>query len=216
LRFQALGGGGEGEGVGDFEGGGEETGAEDGMERAHGVAHGGKSDRQAGAIGRERQQLEGRLGDDAEKSFGADEEPVEVEAGFVFVSSATEADDGAIGEDDFEAEDVIACDAVFEAARAAGVGDDVAANGAFTEAGGVGRIEQAALLDCILEGLGFDARLDDSDEIGRVDFFDAVEAGEGKDDTAASRDAAADVAVAGTARGDRDFVAMRKTEKDGD
>ena len=54
--------------------------------------------------------------------------PVQIEAGFVFVRAAAEPDDGAVGEHDFEAEHVVAGDAVFQAARAAGVGDDVAAD----------------------------------------------------------------------------------------
>ena len=66
--------------------------------------------------------------------------PVEVEAGLVLVGASAQADDVAAGQDDFQTEDKIAGDAVFEAARAAGVGGDVAADGAIGAAGGIGRI----------------------------------------------------------------------------
>ena len=48
------------------------------------------------------------------------------------------ADDCAIGQNDFEAENVIASDAIFQAARAAGVGRDVAADEIMRAAGGIG------------------------------------------------------------------------------
>jgi hypothetical protein len=58
-------------------------------------------------------EAEGGFGDEAEHAFAADHEADEVEAGFVFVAAATGAEDIAGGEDGFEAEDVVAGDAVF-------------------------------------------------------------------------------------------------------
>ena len=75
----------------------------------------------------------------------------EIEAGLVFVRAAAEADDGAVGEDDFQAEHVIAGDAVFQAARSAGVGGDVAADEIVGAAGGVGRIKKPRFSTAVLQ-----------------------------------------------------------------
>lgn len=87
-------------------------------------AEGGTDDGAGLGVGYE---AEGDFSDDAEHAFAADEETGEVEALTVFVAAAAGGDDGAVWEDDFEAEDVVAGDPVFEAARAAGVGGDIAA-----------------------------------------------------------------------------------------
>ena len=64
--------------------------------------------------------------------------------------------DRAVRQHDLQAEDVIASDAVFEAARAAGVGDDVAADRIVGPAGRVGRDNNSPLLlDGVLELLVF-------------------------------------------------------------
>ena len=52
---------------------------------ANGLTHGAKADSQIRAVGRQRQQLERGFGDDAEQAFRANEQPVQIEAGFVFV-----------------------------------------------------------------------------------------------------------------------------------
>lgn len=151
-------------------------------------------------------EAEGDFGDDAEHAFAADEETGEVEALAVFVAAAAGSDDGAVWEDDFEAEDVVAGDPVFEAARAAGVGGDIAAEGAFAEAGWVRRVVPSEFADLVLEVAGDDAGLDDGDPVGRVDLEDAVHAFHGEDDAAVDGDAAADVADAAAADGDGDLV----------
>ncbi len=88
-----------------------------------------KPDGETGAERRQRKQFQRRLGDDAQQPFRADEQPVQLEAGLVLVRAPAQPQHGAVGQHDFQAEHVIAGDAVFEAARAAGVGDDVAADG---------------------------------------------------------------------------------------
>src|SRR5208283_712202 len=125
------------------------------------------------------------------------------EAGFVFVGASAEALNCAVGEDDFQTEDIIAGDAVFQTARTAGVGGDVAADEVVRAAGGVGRIKEAAPLDPVLKMFGVHARLDDGDEIGGVDVLDAVHAFKRKHDAAAHGHAAANVAMARAARGHR-------------
>ena len=147
FAFGAFAGGGEREFIGQFQRAGQKAGGQNRLQRAHGGVHGTETDGEIGAERRQRNQFQRGFGDDAEQAFGADKEPVEIEAGLVFVRASAEADDGAVGQNDFEAEDVIAGDAVFQAARAAGVGGDVAADEIVRAAGGVGRIKQAALLD---------------------------------------------------------------------
>ena len=200
LALGALVGGGQREFVGQLQRAGQKTGGENRVQRPHGGGHGGETDGEVGAEWRQRDQFQCGFGDDAEQSFGTDKQAVEVEAGLVFVRAAAEADDGAVGQDDFEAEDVIAGDAVFQAARAAGIGGDVAADEIVRAAGGVGRVKQAAPLDGFLKISGVHARLDDGDEIGGVDFPDAVHPFERKHDAAVHGHATADVTVAGAAR----------------
>ena len=124
--------------------------------------------------------------------------------------AAADADDRAVGEHDFQAEDVIAGDAVFQAARAAGVGGDVAADVVIRAAGGIGRIKEAVLSTASCNCFRDDARLDDGDEIVGVDFLDAVHAFERKHDAAAHRHTAADVTKARPAGGDGNAMPMAK------
>lgn len=166
-------------------------------------AEGGTEDGAGLGVGDE---AEGDFCDDAEHAFAADEETGEVEALTVFVAAAAGVDDGAIGEDDLEAEDVVAGDPVFEAARAAGVGGDIAAEGAFAETCWVRRVVPAEFADLVLELAGDDAGLDDGDPVGWADLEDAVHAFHGEDDAAVDGDAAADVADPAAADGDGDLV----------
>ncbi len=73
-------------------------------------------------------------------------------------------------------------------------------------AGGVGRIKQIQFLDGVLKLLRDDGRLDDGDEIFRVDLQNPVHAFERENNSAANGNAAADVAVAAAARGHGDFI----------
>ena len=63
---------------------------------------------------------------------------------------------------------------------------------------------------------GVYARLDDGDEIGGVDFPDAVHPFKRKHDAAAHGHAAADVAMARAARGHGNAMAIGKAEQGGD
>ena len=56
-------------------------------------------------------------------------------------------DDAAVGQDDLDAEDVVDGDAVLERVRPAGVGGDVAADGAGALAGRVGGVVVAVRLE---------------------------------------------------------------------
>ena len=118
---------------------------------------------------------------DAESAFRADENAEKIVAGCVESFSA-EVDEGAVGEDDFEAEDVRGGEAVFETVGAAGVFGDVAADAADGLRGGVGGVEIA-----LWEHAGGyveinDAGFDDHAGVGEIDFEDAIHAREADDD----------------------------------
>ncbi len=72
---------------------------------------------------------------------------MQVEPGLIFMGAAAELDDVAVGQNNFEAEDIIARDPIFQAARAARIGGNVAAEGIIDAARGVGRIEKFLPLD---------------------------------------------------------------------
>ena len=74
-----------------------------------------------------------------------DEERRQVEAGDALERAAPGAQQAAVGEHDVEAEDGLAGDAVLDAAHAAGVGGDVAAERGDGCTGRVGGVEQAVL-----------------------------------------------------------------------
>ncbi len=61
----------------------------------------------------------------------------QVEAGFVLVHTAAGSQDFTVGQHHFQADDVIACDAILQTAWAACVGSDVSANRAIFHARGV-------------------------------------------------------------------------------
>ena len=111
--------------------------------------------------------------------------------------------DAAIGQDELHAEDVIDGDAVLERVRPAGVGGDVAADGAGPLARRVGGEVVAVRLQVIGQPEVDDARLDDGVAIAIVDFEDALHPRQGDHDAAADRQTAAGQAGAGAARQER-------------
>ena len=110
----------------------------------------------------------------------------------------------------------MAGDAVFEAAGAAGVGGDVAAEAAFFKGGGIGRVEPAFFAGGGLEGGGDDTGLDDGDAVSGVEFEDLVEAHQVESDAAVEGNGAADVTDAGALGGDRDLMGGGVAEDFGD
>ena len=148
------------------------------------------------------------LRDDAEGPFGADDDAGQIVAGIV-LRRAAGAHDPAIGQHQFDAEDVIDGDAVFERVRPAGVGGDVAADGA----GPLARRIRGEMVAVRLQVIGQpeidDARFDDGVAIAIVDFEDPLHPRQGDHDAAADRQTAAGQAGAGAARQERhvQFVA---------
>ena len=98
--------------------------------RLGGRGHGreGRDERRADDL--RRHQAHHGARDDAERALAADEELEQRQPGDVLDARAAERDQGAVGEHHVEAEDVVGGHAVLHAAQAAGVGGDVAADGA--------------------------------------------------------------------------------------
>ncbi len=165
---------------------------------------------------RQGEKLQRGLGDDPQQPLRTDEQPVQVETGFVFVGAAAQADERSIGQRDFQPKHVIAGDAVLQTTRPAGVGGDVAAEAAVGAARRVGRIKPPAPLHRLLQRLGEDTRLDHRDKVLGIDFPDAVHPRQAEHNAAAHRHAAPDVTVACAASCHRNSVFVGEAQKRGD
>ena len=163
---------------------------------------GGQGDR----LLRRGPQGQRRLGDDAERALGADEQAGQVVARDALDRAAAGAQHPPVGEDDLQAEHVVGGDAVLDAAEPAGVRGEVAADRAPVVAGGVRRIEQAGPGDGVPQRLVHDAGLDDGEAIGRRHLQDGVHPGHHQRDRAVDGVARAGQPRAGAARHDRDAV----------
>jgi len=140
-------------------------------------------------------QPQRHLGHHAEGALRPHEQADQVEPGDALGGAPPETHHVAIGhraaDDRPQAEYVVAGDTVFQAAQAARVGGDVAADRRPRRAGRVGRVPQAVLghggLDVVVDR----ARLDHGQEVVRVDLDDLVQLGQVEDDAAADRVGAA-------------------------
>ena len=99
-------------------------------EQGHGLVHRGNSGPGGQPCSRQGVELERGGGDDAQRAFAADVEVAQVIAGVVFAQARQAVPDLAGGGHHFEAKAEIACIAVAQHLRAAGVGGQVAAQGA--------------------------------------------------------------------------------------
>ncbi|MDT4853763.1 hypothetical protein FQZ97_880410 [compost metagenome] len=126
--------------------------------------------------GRQRVQLHGRGGDDAQRAFAADEEVAQVVAGVVLAQAARAFPDLALRRDHFQAQAQVARVAVAHDLRAARVGRQVAADGAAALGRQAQREQVAGLLGGLLQRLQDAARLDGHREVGGVDVADGVQA----------------------------------------
>ena len=140
-------------------------------------------------------QPQGHLGHHAKCALGSDEEPDHVEPGHALGGAPSQAYHVAVGDgathDGAQAQDVIPGDAVLQAAQAARVGGHVAADRRPRSAGRIRRVPQSVFGDGGLDVVVDRARLDDADQVVRVDLQDLVHPGQVKDDTAADRIGAA-------------------------
>ena len=96
----------------------------------------------------------------------------------------------AVWQDDFQAHDVIARDAVFQAAQPAGILRHIAANGGDLHRAGIRRIKQACLGRRVRDALRCRPGLGKKREVGSVQFEDSVHLSQAKDDASWARNAA--------------------------
>jgi hypothetical protein len=150
-------------------------------------------------------KLYGDFGDQGERAFRADEEAGEIVTGRVAVF-ASDANDFAIGEDEFEGGDMIGGDAVGEGVRAAGVFGDVAADGAGFPTGRIGGEVETVRFGGAGELVIDDARLDDGALIFDVEFENAIHAREDEHHAAGAGERAAGKSRAGAAANDGEMV----------
>ena len=156
-----------------FERGRDDAGADDAADRLRGVVDRVEHGEHRAVALRIAGEPDPDFGDDGERALAADDRADQVEAGRIF-GRAAEADDLALGRDDFEAEDVVDGDAVFERVRPAGVGADVAADRAGALAGGVGGVVVAGAGEVAIERGVDDAGLDDRVAVAEIDFEDSL------------------------------------------
>ena len=133
---------------------------------------------------RRRNELQERFRDDAERSFRAGEELRHVVARDVLDVLAARMQHIAVREDDFESLHIVLRDAVLEAAQAARVLRDRAAEARRLDRARIGRIDEAELRDVVVDVLHDDARFDLGDEVFEIDVDDLLEAEHREDDAA--------------------------------
>ena len=148
--------------------------------------------------------------DDRQRSLGSNEQMGQVVANDVLDDLPACLDDLSGREHGLEAEHVLLGRAVLERTWAARAFGDIAANHRLPQRRRIGRIEEADLLDFILQVAGDDVRLDDGEEIRFVDLEDAVHPLERDDDASPDRNRPAGVAAAAPAG--NDWQAMSRAD----
>lgn len=166
------------DGADDLEGGGEAGEAEEG-------------DRAEGALGH---QAEAGAGDNRERALAAGEEAREIVAGVVLEEPGQAADDGSVGEDSLDANEVVAHGAEADDADAPGVGGDHAADGGAGTGSEVDSDIPAVWTHGVLQLLEGDAGADGHLTGDGVQVLDGVEAAEAEHEFSAPGHAAANEA----------------------
>ena len=161
---------------------------------------------------RTRQQFQHGGGDHPERAFRADEQVFQVVAGIVLFQLVEIVQDAAVGQHHFEPERECARNAVSQRRRAAGIGREIAADGA-----GALRRQQQRIEP--VDGLRGGARIHQRDAgfagdgvRHRIDFPDLVEAVERQQDLALMRDLTPDETRVPALRHDGDAVVVRELE----
>ena len=184
----------------------QEAGREDLLHRERGRVLVGEKGQQRGHAARQGDELQGRLDDDRQRPFAADEKLGEVIAGHPLPAAVPALDQLAGGQDGVHSEDIVARHAVLERARAARVVREVAADGAHRLRVRIGGIEEALRLDRLLQLLEDHSGLDHRNHVGARDLEDAVHLLQREDDAAPLRQGPAALPRAGAARNDRDAL----------
>ena len=129
--------------------------------------------------------------------------------------AAAESRNGAIRQHHLQPQDIIARDAIFQAARPAGIGSNVPAEGTVGAAGGIGRIKQSRLFYRILERFGDHPCLNHSHKIARMDLLNPIHPLQRKNDSPADGHTPADVAITRTTRGHGNSMLVGETQQRG-
>ena len=129
-------------------------------------------------VSRQRRELEGDLGDDAEGAQAPDVEPGHVVATDVFHHPSAALDDCAVGLDDLHAYDQVPKIPILPFRWAAGGRRQRATDGGATGHGRIDSQELAVLRQHLLEIVDHGAGLDGHGEVGGVVLHDSIEAGE--------------------------------------
>ena len=122
----------------------------------------------------------------------------------------------AVGQDQFEARDVIGRHSVGQRVRAAGIFGDVSADGARFLAGRIGREIKAQVLDRAGQVEIHDSGLNNRAKICGINFENAVHARERDHDAAAARNRSAGKSRARAAPHDRSLIAICEADDPGD
>ena len=160
-------------------------------------------------------QSHGDFRDERERSFGADKQAAQVVARSLDALAA-DAHNFAVGQNQFEARDVIGRHSVGQRVRAAGIFGDVSADGARFLAGRIGREIQAQMLDRAGQVEIHDSGLNNRAKIRRINFENAVHARERDHDAAVARNRSAGKSRARAAPHDRSFIAIGEAHDPGD
>ena len=160
-------------------------------------------------------EFDGDFGDQSECAFRTDEQTGEIVAGIVSLFAAN-ADDCAVGKNEFERGDVIGGDAVGERVWAARIFGHVATDGGRFLARRIGGEEQPGLFDRTGNVEIYDAGLHDGALIFEIDVEDAIHARENEHESAGARQRAAGKAGAGAATEDGSVMSGGELDDLGD
>ena len=173
--------------------------------RRDGVGKLGKGQDQGHIAGGRGDELERKLGDDAESTLGAAYQVQQAVAGAGLADGLAELHDLAARKHDGHRHDIVARDAVLDGSHAAGVSADVASDRRGLLAG-IGRIEQAVSLSIRREIAEPYADLSMNAEVLHIVAEDLVHARRADNYAAVQCDRSADKAGARAARGNGDEV----------
>ena len=153
-----------------------------------------------------RKQFQRRRRDDAERALGADEEIAQIVAGIVLLQLRQPVQDAAVGQHHFEPERHLARHAIGERGGAAGIGGEIAADGAASFRAERQRKQPVDLGGALLRDLQHHAGLAGHGVGGGVDVADLVHPPHRDHHLAIMRGLAADKAGVAALRHQRDSV----------
>ena len=171
---------------------------------------------QRGGGARLRDQAQRDLGEDRQRAFGSDQQLRQVVTDHVLHGLRAGADDLAGRQHRLQRQHIAARGAVLHRPRPARALGDVAAQRRNLQAGRIGRIEQPARLDGVLQLIREHIRLDDGELVVLVDLEDAIEALHREDDPASDGYRPAGIAGAGAAHDQRHAVRVAEARNGGD